>query len=196
VISNPAPASNMTESATSAATSTVRHRRVERLDDVPRPVLQRRDQLEARALKSAQETKHERSDERQPAGKEHDARVDADRCLRGKLARTERLVSQKPLHGPRGDRDAEDTADRPQEHELGRQLSDQSSSPRAERRTDGHLARAFETAPQQQARHVRARDEEHRRHGSRDQQQRRAQRLDPIVLQTSHDHALGSLTRG
>jgi hypothetical protein len=134
-------------------------------------ILQRRDQIGARAVKRRKDPEQHARAEREDGREQHHHRIER------RLDHFDRFRGEQRQHQvqrPAGDEQAGDAAERREQARLGEELRDQLPPRRAEREADGHLARAGRGASEQQVRNVRARDQQHECRDAQQQHQRRS----------------------
>ena len=89
--------------------------------------------------------------------------------------------------------DAERTAGEREQHALGEQMRDEPPASRAEREAHGELAPAAFTAREQQAREVRADDEQHEPHGAEQHRELGPNVADDLVEVGAQEHRVASV---
>ena len=125
----------------------------------------------ARAGERRSETAEPRRQHRDQEREGQDLRAQAKQGEAGQIRRTQR---DEKGDAPSRQQEAHGAPHEGQEQVLRQQLGEDPPAARAERRADGHLPHAGGAPREEQARHVRAGDEEHEAHGAEKDQEGRA----------------------
>ena len=136
-----------------------------------RAVLERVLDVGPRAGEGRSETAEPRREHRDQEREGQDLRAQAKQGETGQICRAQR---DEKRDAPSRQQEAHGASHEGQEQVLRQQLGEDPPAARAERRADGHLPHAGGAPREEQARHVRAGDEEHEAHGAEKDQERRA----------------------
>ncbi len=179
-ISNPAPTSSISDSATSTTTSVLAQAAaaksaahalagvLERLDHVPPRRLQRRDEAE-----------HDRRQHRDRQAEEQTGMLSRMTASRG--MKPSGISSTRPLRPKYANKQPERHAADGEDQALDQQLAHEPAAAGAERRSDRHLLLARRGAGEQHVRDVAARDEQQQADGGGERVERRAELADDVV---------------
>ena len=119
-------------------------------------------------------------------GEDQNTQIDGRGLGHGERRRHE---AREQGHGDDGDRDAEQATDKREHEALGQQLAHEPLAPRAERGPHRQLLAPLEDAREEQAREVRAGDEQHTERGAGEPHEHQAVLRGDLVPQRVHGRA-------
>ncbi len=192
------PVEQLPEAARQQARAHEQHQRERELrDDEPRPqpgvarvrlakALERAAQIRPRGPPRRREPEEHGRGRREQEREERHAPVDAHLVEPRDGGRRQR---HERARRPDGEREAERPAGERDHEALGQQLPHEAPAPGAERGAHGELGRPARRAHEQEARHVRARDEQHEADRAQEHPERPADVADDLPAQAQGLHA-------